>query len=224
MGKIIDLTGNIYGRLTVLKFDHTRDGRAHWLCKCSCGNFSTTSKHELERRDGRGTKSCGCLKEEARIKRCVTHGDTKSKEHRTWISIKSRCNYIKHKAYPRYGGRGIKVCDRWLNSYENFLSDMGRAPSQKHSIDRFPNNDGNYEPGNCRWATNDEQANNKGSNVLATVNGKTQNLQQWANELDASVSTYYNRINVLGWTPEQAVTEPVSRTKRKHRFTVSSQS
>lgn len=221
MGKIIDLTGNIYGRLTVLKFDHIKDSRAYWLCQCSCGKTSTVSKHELERKDGRSTKSCGCLKEEARIKRCVTHGDTKSKEHRTWMSIKARCHRVTQAHYFNYGGRGIIVCDRWRYSYENFLSDMGRAPSPKHSIGRI-NNDGNYEPGNCRWEDSFQQANNTRGNVPVTINGKTQNLRHWAKEMGIHENTLYNRINQMGWTPEQAVTTPaIMGLRRKHEFTVS---
>jgi hypothetical protein len=128
-----------------------------FLCKCECGNEKIIHLTNL---NNGSTKSCGCLNKLLVSKRNKTHGDSTSQEYATWKRMKRRCDYEKGNRWEHYGGRGIKVCNRWLNSYENFLQDMGRKPSPQHSIDRI-NPDGNYEPSNCRWATSKQQANNK---------------------------------------------------------------
>jgi hypothetical protein len=141
------------------------------------------------------------------------HGDSvrgqKTAEHSIWEGIRKRCTNPNYHAYPRYGGRGIRVCDRWLDpeiGYANFLADMGRRPSPKHSIDRYPDNDGNYEPGNCRWATVDEQNTNKSSTVKITAFGKTLCLFEWARETGIKAATIRYRIK-QGWVPELAVSK-----------------
>jgi len=153
-----DLTGKTFNRLTVLnRAPNNKHGHIRWNCLCICGNKSSVSSWQLinER-----TRSCGCLQREyARSKK--SHGMAGSIEHRIWLGMKSRCYYKKNIRYHRYGGRGITVCDRWLDSFENFFDDMGEKTSDKHSIDRR-DNDGNYEPSNCRWATVKQQAENKG--------------------------------------------------------------
>ena len=120
--------------------------------------------------------------------------------------MKERCCDPKNKRFADYGGRGIKVCDRWLNSFENFLADMGLKPSPEHSIER-KNTDGDYEPDNCKWATQIEQANNKRTNHLITANGKTQTVRQWERELGCYKRSVSNRI-LRGWDEVRAVTEP----------------
>ena len=156
-----DLTGLKRGRLTVLEYV----GSSNWLCRCDCGTVKTIKANRIYH--GR-TKSCGCLQKEEAAKAMrrtfKTHGKTvggHTKEYRAWCNIRARCHKPESDNFIYYGGRGIKVCDRWLLSFENFLKDMGKAPSSKHSVDRFPNNDGDYEPTNCRWATSTEQANNR---------------------------------------------------------------
>lgn len=123
-----------------------------------------------------------------------THGLTNSSEYRIWGKMKTRCFDKNTPIFHRYGGRGITVCDRWANSFENFLSDMGLRPTAKHSIDRI-DNDGNYEPGNCRWATAKEQANNRSSSILIAINGATKPLSVWADEYGLSRAVIAARIS-----------------------------
>lgn len=128
-------------------------------------------------------------------------------EYYAWRDIRLRCTSSTHKNFPRYGGRGIYVCNRWLDSYSNFLADMGGRPSPLHSIDRI-NNDGPYSPENCRWATRAEQTRNRSSNRLMTLNGRTQCIVQWAEELGIKANTLNSRI-VMGWSDEKTLTTPV---------------
>lgn len=130
----------------------------------------------------------------------------RTREYISWANLKIRCYKKNHPYYPDYGGRGITVCERWLNSFENFLSDMGRCPDG-HTIDRI-NNDGNYEPSNCRWATKVEQASNRKSNRVLTFNGKTQIAKRWAEELGIGYQTLIFRLK-SGWPVERALTAKV---------------
>jgi len=127
-----------------------------WVCICDCGN--TALVREIQLIEG-STRSCGCLQKEVSSRVHTKHGLGKTKTYRAWLSMKQRCFYPKHKNFKYWGGRGITVCERWL-VFENFYADMGDKPEGK-SLDRYPNNDGNYEPGNVRWASPDEQANNR---------------------------------------------------------------
>lgn len=199
----IDITGQKFNRLTVIEYSHTK-GNAYWKCCCECGNETVVVGTKL--RSGH-TKSCGCLLVESRKECRITHGMSRSDEHNTWCWIKTRCYNVNSASYPYYGGRGIIICPEWLESFDNFYKDMGPKPGPQYSLDRIDNN-GNYEPNNCRWATQEEQANNKTSNVEVTYNGKTQNISQWARELKIQATTIRARLR-KGWAVGDALSRPI---------------
>ena len=134
-----------------------------------------------------------------------THGMTRTPTYRSWSHMVGRCRNPQNDAWHNYGGRGIQVCARW-NSFESFLADMGERPAGM-SIDRI-NNDGNYEPGNCRWATTKQQRMNARTNHMVTFNGKTQSVTEWAKETGIPRNCIYLRLTALGWSPKEALTKP----------------
>jgi len=144
--------------------------------------------------------------------RLKTHGMIKTSEYSSWDNMKSRCFNPNYKRYSNWGGRGITVCDRWKNSFENFFTDMGLKPTLKHSIDRI-DNDGDYCPENCRWATKAEQNNNQRTNRLITIGCVTLNVTQWAIEMGFKRMIIQNRLN-RGWSEKDAVLTSVRQYNR----------
>lgn len=204
-----DLLGQTFGRWTVIGQPVRHNRSTYYRCRCQCGTEKSVPQQTLKK--GK-SQSCGCLQRESARDKHTTHGRSKSSECRAWNEMKKRCLNQKSHAYGRYGGRGIKVCERWLHSFDNFYADMGPRPSPKHSIDRFPDNDGDYEPGNCRWATKLEQGNNKRNNRVLTQNGLSMTVAEWSRHISISEKTIYNRL-YDGWSVERALTEP-PRTRR----------
>lgn len=181
MGHRIDITGQRFGQLTVIKFDHKDYKRQQfWLCKCDCGKESVVMGHNLK---SGGTKSCGCSFSTSPKRGGLKHGMTHTPEFKAWQNAIERCINPTHQAFFNYGMRGISVCERWLHSFENFFADMGLRPSPKHELDRYPDNDGNYEPTNCRWATRKESSGNRRSNHWIDYDGKKMILADWEIEL-----------------------------------------
>ncbi|MCK6499065.1 MAG: hypothetical protein L6Q38_06245 [Nitrospira sp.] len=191
-------TPQSFGRWTVITEGRSRaNGKRFLLCLCACG--TKREVYEFDLRSGK-SKSCGCAE------RPVKHGKTDTRTHRIWRAMKTRCHNKNSSGFHKYGARGIKVCDRWLN-FEDFLSDMGEAPLGM-SIER-KNNNGNYEPGNCIWATPKQQARNNRRNVTIHFCGRTQCLSAWCEGLGIPYGAAKQRIKKLGWSVERALTTPV---------------
>jgi hypothetical protein len=201
-----------FGELTVVERFYHKNGKVHWKCLCDCGKETICQSYNLK---SGHIKTCGCKKKEALIKALTRHGMTDSRTYSTWLSMISRCRNKKEK---NYGGRGIVVCDKWLN-FEGFYEDMGEKP-EGLSLDRI-NNNGNYCKENCRWATSKEQCNNTRRNVNITYNGKTQNLTQWAEELNIKKMTLHRRLNQCNWSVEKAFTTKVRWSTNKSEAVMS---
>lgn len=212
MGKFIDLTGQRFGRLSVVeRKENNKHCNTMWLCQCDCGNEHIVCGSNLRRGD---TKSCGCFQREQTSMANYQHGHNCnyniSKTYQTWQHIIQRCNNSNHTSYKNYGGRGINVCDRWLK-FENFLEDMGERPPNL-TIDRVDNNE-DYCKENCKWSTNKEQKRNTRRNILVTINGITKCLKDWCKIYKLNYNTIRSRLR-LGWTPKEAL-ELVPRKKGK---------
>lgn len=205
-----DLTGRRFDRWFVASFAGRRasDKQYMWCCTCACGATGVVTGAAL--RSGR-SRSCGCFRAEyfSRVK--TTHGMTKTPEYQTWSGILARCLNPNGPAWGNYGGRGITVCDRWLK-FENFFADMGRKPSVMHTLERL-NNDGPYDPSNCRWATYTQQNRNRRSNHNLTFGGVTMCIAAWSSRLGFRSGLIWDRLE-RGWSVADALTRPVST---KHR-------
>ena len=217
MSALIDLAGKKFGRLIVLYRTGTAKGnRPLWACRCDCGGKLITSGSNL--RAGK-TASCGCIHRDQLVKRNTTHGLSRKYpgEYKIWKDMKARCNNQKNKHWKDYGGRGIVVSAKWTNDFATFLSDMGPRPVGL-TIDRI-DNDGNYEPGNCRWATVYQQARNRRSNTLITHNGKTRTQAEWARLAGIGRSTLAYRLG-KGWSFERAMSDADGRCRSKNAGSV----
>lgn len=166
-----------------IKLSEPRNGVDVYECKCDCGNTTYVRKYNLK--NGH-TTSCGCFHRKRSSEASTTHGYNKRPLYSIYKNMKHRCYDPKTKYYSHYGGRGIKICDRWLNDFYEFERDMGKRPSPKHTIDRI-DNDGNYEPSNCRWATRKEQSNNTRWNAYVMLNGKRIRTVEAAKELGITI-------------------------------------
>ena len=202
-----NLVGRRFGRLVVERAAGIVHTKSTWSCRCDCGKGHIVPSDRLLKGV---TASCGCLNRELSSARFAdnhptrTHGLSRTPEYRAWKSMMGRCYNSKDAAYPRYGGRGIVVCKRW-HTFENFLADMKKRPTGL-SLDRL-NNDGNYEPSNCEWRTEEKQQNNRRDNVMLTLHGKTLTAAQWSRERGIAASTIRGRLS-KGWSDEQTLTTP----------------
>ncbi len=194
--------GQRFDRLVVMRRDHGR----HWLCVCDCG------KERVARQDHLKTakiRSCGCFHDES-ARRARIHGFARKGkqrgEYKSWLGAVRRCTVASAPDWHNYGGRGISICKRWAESFEAFLADMGRRPGLGYSIDRI-DNDGNYEPGNCRWATVTDQVRNRRCTVRLVFNGESLTIPEWAERIGVRKQSLYSR-RAMGWPVERMLTEP----------------
>lgn len=205
-----EMIGRQFNRLTVISEieDYiSPSGGKHkqYMCLCQCGNTTKVLKEHLT--SGR-KKSCGCLKRENGKR---THGEIHTRLYRIWGNMCNRCSNPNNPAWDRYGGRGIQVCDKW-KSFENFRNwAYSSGYSDELTIDRVDNDRG-YEPNNCRWSDDFEQANNKRNNRLIEYNGEIKTLSEWSTALNIPYKTLHRRIIGLGWTVERAFTQPMRQT------------
>lgn len=200
-----DLTGQRFGRWTVIdRTDDSRTGRTRWLCHCECGAEKNVQASSLLCGD---SKSCGCFNLEQIRTNSITHGGCNTQEYGIWCAMLRRCYNPAVREFPRYGGRGITVCPRWLHSFENFIRDMGPRPSAEHSIDRIKN-EGPYSPRNCRWTDRFTQANNKRNNRMVLVEGHHVTLAEASRSTGIEYHVVFKRLR-RGWSIERALSTPV---------------
>lgn len=204
----MNLSNQKFGKLTAIEYSQGK-----WRCICECGNTTYVTSYKL--RSGH-TVSCGCVRKKVAIengkksaKRVsethIIHGSTPKKLYRCWLAMKSRCNNPNNNRYATYGGRGIKVCKEWNESYETFRDwAFQNGWKEELTIDRL-NSDGNYEPSNCRWSSQKEQQNNRRDTIMITYQNKTQSLHFWCEEYNQPYHRVYQRMKKLGWTFEKAI-------------------
>lgn len=205
MAHIKDLTGQKFGKLTAIKpVGRNKNGGCTWLCKCDCGKEKIASSSSLLKG---GTKSCGCLATSVRIENMKKlngfyHGHSNERLYRIYKCMIYRCTNHNSDDFKYYGGKGITVCEEWLNSFEEFKNwAVGNGYSDKLTLDRM-DSDGNYEPSNCRWVSMKEQSNNKGCNVIITFNNESHTLKQWSEILGVNYYTMHKRYKA-GKTPAE---------------------
>lgn len=206
-GRFVDLTGRRFGRLTVIRYLGKRSNQSDWLCKCDCGEDSFTRVLSQNLLRKLHTQSCGCLRDEKCGNQFRTHGLRKSPEYVIWCRMRERCCDKNNPAYKNYGGRGVRVCEEWQQSFEAFYRDMGPRPAADYELDRFPDNDGPYCKSNCRWTTRIQQARNRRNNRLITIDDETHCVSEWAEIM--GIKGYVIRLRLRrGWTERDAVMSP----------------
>lgn len=201
----LDLNGKVFGRLRVLSLYKIEKRLTYWECQCECGKKCFIKGVNLKT----GTMSCGCIRRERQRQSVMTHGQTINKKitkvYSCWLSMKNRCYYEGSVQYKDYGGRGIKICEEWMDvrcGFINFYKHMGDCPSKNHTVDRFPNINGNYEPGNVRWALPYDQARSRRNNVWLEYEGEMKIIKDWANELGVcvgSIKYYLSKGKTFKW-------------------------
>lgn len=196
----INLAGRVFGRWTVIAYAGRIGRHPTWRCQCACGNTGVIYATNLSRGL---SKSCGCLRIEITTARnkLGKHKGCGTPEYEAWCAIIKRCNNPRNRSFPNYGARGIRICRRWLK-FENFLADMGKRPHGK-SIDRI-DNDGNYTPSNCRWATKLEQDRNRRTTRMLTYRGETLCVTEWAERIGINRQTIFTRLR-KGWPIAKAL-------------------
>lgn len=192
MAKSINLIGQHFNRLTIIDYaGRNNKNCCVWLCLCDCGNRKKVVGYDLRRGH---TKSCGCLNKERVKKAATSHGATadnrRDPEYAVWNNMIQRCENPKNNQYKNYGARGIKVCDQWRNDYSAFIKDIGKRPSNNHSIERI-DVDGDYEPSNCKWVTPKEQARNRRIKNTTGVNGVTKKDDRFIVKMKVNGKTIY---------------------------------
>jgi len=203
----INIIGQKFNKLTVIsRAPDKQKWKPIYNCLCDCGNKVIVYNYNLKNNH---TTSCGCHQKRVASKKNRTHYLTGSTEYRTWANMKNRCYNTRSKRFNDWGGRGIKVCDRWIDSFENFLEDMGKKPTPQHSIDRIDNN-GNYTPSNCKWSTTIEQSNNKNNNVVLEYKGRKLTISEWSRVTKITDKVLYSRIS-KGWNVEKTLTTPIKK-------------
>jgi hypothetical protein len=204
-----DLIGQTFGRLSVAGVAPYNGHSKRWICVCDCGAVKYIATEKLA---SGHTKSCGCLRREAIAefnKSKKTHGQSGTAYYAVWNTMIARCERPRHISYPQYGGRGIRVCQRWRESFEAFAADMGERPDG-YEIDRR-NNDGNYEPGNCRWVPQKANTRNRRVTPMHEHNGRRMALGDWAETTGIPYRKLKDRIR-SGWSVERAINEPIKET------------
>lgn len=210
MGKFIDLTGKRFGRLTVIKYLC----QSKWLCKCDCGNEKIVKSGNLK--NGH-VKSCGCLNKEISRNKMITHGYSSTRIYKIYIGIKKRCYNKNYSQFYLYGGRGITICDEWKDSFIYFYNwAINNGYKDSLTIDRIDNN-GNYEPKNCRWITQKQQNRNTRHNRLITYNNETHCISEWAEIKNLTYSSLQHRLN-RNWTIEKALNTPMFHHYNRQRL------
>lgn len=207
MTRALDLSGQRFGSWTAVErvlAARRGNGEAVWVCVCDCGTRRELGTGQLKSGHSR---SCGCGSRKKTGDRSRTHGMKGTPEYACWRAMKTRCYNKANPGYRHYGARGIAVCDRWRESFDNFLKDMGKRPSAKHSIDRI-NVNGNYEPTNCRWATQLVQMQNTRVSRVVELRGERRSVSYWARTIGVSAQTIYRRLN-RGITDPEAILSPL---------------